>query len=100
MINYKIYLTKKTNKGKVSKDESFITDGKMVTRHNDPNDTFNIYLEKRKKKESVKWRRGILLEYFEGKTAGEIRDHVVKEMEIMKKNMGDDMELDWRIEKC
>jgi len=100
MIKYKIFLKKETNKGNISKDESFISEGKMVTRHNNPGDTFNIWREKAKKGENVSYKRGILIEYFVDKTAEEIRDHVIKEMEILKKKMGKEMEISWRVEKC
>jgi len=95
----KIYLTKKTNKGNLSRDESFIEDFKMVTRHNNPSDTFKIYQEKKKKGEKVDWKRGILVEHFEGKKAEEINDHVVKEMEIMKEKFKKEMEINWVIER-
>ena len=94
----KIYLTKKTNKGNVSKDESFITDLKMVTRHNNPSDTFKIYMEKKKKGESVSWKRGILIEHFAGKTEKEIKDHVINELEVMKEKLKDTVEISWRVE--
>jgi len=95
----KIYLTKKTNKGNFSRDESFIEDFKMVTRHNNPSDTFKIYQEKKNKGENVDWKRGILIEYFKEKKAEEIKDHVVKELEILKEKMKKEMEISWKIEK-
>jgi len=70
----------------------------MVTRHNDPSDTFKIWREKTARGEKVSWKRGILIEYFEDQTAEEIRDHVVKEMEIMKEKFKKEMEITWRIE--
>ena len=94
---YKIYLKKKSNKGKVSNDESFIINGKMITRHNDPADSFRIWKEKKAKGEKVEWKRGILLEYFDNKTADEIRDHVVKELEQLKKKMAKELEVSWEV---
>jgi len=101
MIKYKIYLKKESNKGQVSRDISFISNGKMVTRHNNPQDTFTIWKEKAKKGEAVSYNRGILIEYFKDKTAEEIKDHVVKELEILKKNTKKkEMEIIWFVEKC
>lgn len=98
MTTYKIYLIKKSDKGKVSKDECFISDGRMVTRHNDPNDTFKIYTEKRKKGESVDWKRGILIEYFKDQSAEEIKNHVEDELKLMESNLKKDVTLSWRVE--
>ena len=101
MIQYKIFLKKESNKGQISRDESFISTGKMVTRHGNPNDTFTIWREKSQKGENVAYKRGILIEYFVDKTAEEIRDHVVKELEILKKKFTKkEMEIAWRVEKC
>ena len=71
----------------------------MVTRHNNPSDTFKIYQEKKNKGENVDWKRGILIEYFKEKKAEEIKDHVVKELEILKEKMKKEMEISWKIEK-
>lgn len=99
MTLYKIYLTKKTNKGNISRDESFITDGQMVTRHNNPNDTFRIWKEKKDKGEDVDFKRGILLEKFKGKTAKQIKEHVEEELKIMKEKLKNEVKVEWRIEK-
>ena len=72
----------------------------MVTRHNNPGDTFSIWREKVKKGESVSYKRGILIEYFLNKSPEEIRDHVIKEMETFKKKMGKEMEITWEVEEC
>ena len=97
---YKIYLVKKSNKGKVSRDESFITAEKMVTRHSDPADTFRIWKEKKAKGENVDWKRGILLENFKDKTAEEIKNHVVEELEILKEKTKKELEVKWEVVKC
>ncbi|OQY40987.1 MAG: hypothetical protein B6229_00345 [Spirochaetaceae bacterium 4572_7] len=100
MIKYKISLKKTTEKGNVSRDVSFISDGKMVTRHNNPADTFKIWKEKHRKGEAVTYKKGILMEAFVDKTAEEIRDHVVKELEILRDKMGKKMEIIWLVDKC
>lgn len=100
MVEYKIFLKKKTNKGNISRDESFITAGKMVTRHSNPADTFRIWKEKAQKGEAVSYKRGILIEYFVDKSPKEIKDHVIKEMEILKKKLIKEMEINWEVEKC
>jgi len=100
MIKYKIFLLKENNKGNKSRDESFISDGKMVTRHNNPEDTFTIWKEKVRKGENVSYKRGILMEYFLEKSAEEIKDHVIKELEILKEKSKKEMEISWRVEKC
>jgi len=97
---YKIYLKKESNKGNVSRDESFISDGKMVTRHNNPADTFKIWKEKKTKGENVDWKRGILVETFKNKSGEEIKDHVVKELETMKEKLKDEVKVSWRVEEC
>jgi len=99
-MEYKIFLTKKTNKGNVSKDVSIISPGVMVTRHNNPADTFRIWREKSKKGEAVVYRKGILRELFVDKTAEEIKDHVIKEMETMKEKLKKEMEITWVVEEC
>ena len=100
MEKYKIFLVKKTDKGEVSRDVSMITAGKMVTRHNNPNDTFRIFKEKKGKKENVDWKRGILIEHFKDKSANEIKDHVESELILMRDKLGKDVEIFWDIEKC
>jgi len=98
MTEYKIFVTKKSNKGEVSHDEAFIIDGRMVTRHNNPADTFRIWKEKKDKGESVDWKRGILIENFKGKTSKEILKHVENELEILKERTKKEMEILWRVE--
>ena len=81
----------------MSKDESFITNFKMVTRHNNPSDTFKIYTEKKQKGENVAWTRGILVENFVGKTEKEIKDHVINELEVLKEKLKDTVKISWEV---
>jgi hypothetical protein len=97
MIKYRIELMKKSNKGNTSRDICFISDGKMVTRHGNPADTFRIWKEKRANKEDVSYQKGILLERFKDKDAKEIREHVEAELKLLQTKMGKDMEIVWRV---
>jgi len=100
MIKYKIELIKKTNKGKVSRDNCLISDGKMVTRHGDPADTFRIWKEKKAKKEDVEYKRGMLLERFKDQDAKAIREHVEDELKLLQNKMEKEMEVVWRVIEC
>ena len=100
MIKYKVFVKKESNKGEISRDEAFISDGKMVTRHNNPADTFRIWKEKKKKGESVDWKRGILIENFEGEPAKAILKHVEAELRVLGDKMSKDMEISWKVEIC
>ena len=99
-IKYKIKLKKESNKGNVSIDNCLISDGRMVTRHNNPADSFKIWNEKKAKGENVWYKRGMVVEEFKGESSKDILNHIEEELKTMKEKLKGNMEVSWEVTKC
>jgi len=87
---------KKTNRKQI--DKCLITDNLSVTRYSDPNQSFNVYQEKRKdKKQNVSWARGVLTEEYPEMKAEEILKMTVEQLDALKEKMKKEMEIKYTI---
>jgi len=97
----KITLTKKdkrTNKKDV--DRVLITDNLAITRYSDPNKSFQIYNEKRREgKQNVGWTRGVLTEEYPDTTAKQIKELMIKQVELLKEKMKKQIDIKLEVEE-
>ena len=94
-----IILTKKdkwNNRKQI--DKCLITDGIAVTRYSDPNQSFKIYNEKRKEgKQNVSWTRGVLTEEYPNMKKKEIKELVIKQIELLQLKMKKDLKITFKV---
>jgi len=95
----KIILTKKDKWNKRKQiDRVLITDNMAITKYSDPNQSFKIYNEKRRDgRQNVGWTRGVLTEEYPDMKMKEIKELMIKQIELLKEKMKNDMEINYEV---
>lgn len=101
MTYTQIILTKIDKRTKrIQRDKCLITDFLAVTRYGDPNQSFQVYQEKRKEgKINVAWTRGVLTEDYPNMKKNQIKKMMIAQLEEMKERLKKEMIIKWVVKE-